>query len=78
MGYSGSVYATPSEQYAPVVYTIDDTKPDGSYPSIIGFMPAERARKLLALTPEQRCNMVKETYNRALNTTKANDVSPMT
>lgn len=58
-----------------MIYTIDDTKPDGSYPSIIGFMPADRARKLLALTPQQRCDMLKETYNRAFKTTKANDVS---
>ena len=74
LGFSGSVLATPSEEYSPVVYTIDDTKPDGTYPSIIGFMPGDRARKLLALTPEQRCNMLKKTYNRAFKTTKANDV----
>ncbi|XP_003740121.1 amine oxidase [flavin-containing] [Galendromus occidentalis] len=74
MGYSGSVLTTPSEEYSPVTYTVDDTKPDGKYPSIIGFMPGDRARKLLALTPQQRCDMLKETYNRAFKTTKANDV----
>jgi len=74
MGYSGSIQATPSETYAPVIYTIDDTKPDGSFPSIIGFMPADRARKLLLKTPDQRLEMFKELIRRAYKTDKANDV----
>lgn len=74
LGYSGAIGATPSETYAPVIYTIDDTKPDGSHPSLIGFMPADRARKLLHLTPQQRCDMLKAMYNHAFQTDKANDV----
>lgn len=74
LGYAGAVQATQSEKYAPVVYTIDDTKPDGTYPAIIGFMPADRARTLLKLTKEQRLEMVKETYRRAFRSDKANDV----
>ncbi|OQR74326.1 amine oxidase-like [Tropilaelaps mercedesae] len=74
LGFNGAVGSTPSETYAPVIYTIDDTKPDGSFPSLIGFMPADRARKLLHLTPQQRCDMLKKMYNHAFQTDKANDV----
>uniref|UniRef100_A0A452FZL6 Amine oxidase n=1 Tax=Capra hircus TaxID=9925 RepID=A0A452FZL6_CAPHI len=44
MDYCGSMIIEGEE--APVAYTLDDTKPDGSYPAIIGFILAHKARKL--------------------------------
>uniref|UniRef100_V5H5I5 Amine oxidase n=2 Tax=Ixodes ricinus TaxID=34613 RepID=V5H5I5_IXORI len=69
-GYSGSMLFTLAED-CPVVYTIDDTKPDGSYPAIIGFLPANKARTLLKLTPEQRKQMIIKSYAEALKTEEA-------
>uniref|UniRef100_A0A4D5RGA2 Amine oxidase n=1 Tax=Ixodes scapularis TaxID=6945 RepID=A0A4D5RGA2_IXOSC len=55
----------------PVVYTIDDTKPDGSYPAIIGFLPANKARTLLKLEPEQRKQLIIKSYAEAMKTEEA-------
>ena len=38
----------------PVQYCVDDTKPDGSHPCIMGFIQARMARQLMALSPEER------------------------
>jgi monoamine oxidase len=38
----------------PVLYSLDDTKPDGSAPCITGFIVADRAREMTEMTPEQR------------------------
>ncbi|XP_027194254.1 amine oxidase [flavin-containing] B-like [Dermatophagoides pteronyssinus] len=46
----------------PITYTLDDSKPDGTNPAIIGFMPADRARKLLELTKEERLNLICKCY----------------
>ncbi|XP_064470807.1 amine oxidase [flavin-containing] B-like [Ornithodoros turicata] len=68
--YSGSMLFTLSDN-CPVVYTIDDTKPDGSYPAIIGFLPASKARELAALQPLERRNMIISGYARAMKTEEA-------
>uniref|UniRef100_A0A8C4MNW3 Monoamine oxidase B n=1 Tax=Equus asinus asinus TaxID=83772 RepID=A0A8C4MNW3_EQUAS len=38
---------------APIAYTLDDTKPDGSYAAIMGFILSHKARKLARLTKEE-------------------------
>ncbi|XP_061173212.1 amine oxidase [flavin-containing] A-like [Saccostrea echinata] len=38
----------------PIVVSFDDTKPDGSSPGIMGFLLANQARDLCALTKEER------------------------
>ncbi|CAO2624393.1 Amine oxidase [flavin-containing] B [Lemmus lemmus] len=43
---------------APIAYTLDDTKPDGSYAAIIGFILAHKARKLTRLTKEERIDKI--------------------
>ena len=39
----------------PVIYCVDDTKPDGSSPAIMGFVLANYARDMVRLSPEERC-----------------------
>ncbi|CAN8013487.1 unnamed protein product, partial [Ixodes persulcatus] len=69
-GYSGSMLFTLAED-CPVVYTLDDTKPDGSYPAIIGFLPANKARTVLKLNPEQRKQLIIKGYAEAMKTEEA-------
>src|SRR6218665_473869 len=46
----------------PILYCLDDTKPDGSFPCIMGFILADRARKLTALRPEERKELLAKHY----------------
>jgi hypothetical protein len=61
-GYSGSVL----DPGGPVVYSYDDTKPDGSAPAIMGFVSASHARRLGAMSVEQRAGLVSAQYARVL------------
>uniref|UniRef100_G3MP60 Amine oxidase n=1 Tax=Amblyomma maculatum TaxID=34609 RepID=G3MP60_AMBMU len=70
IGYSASMLFTLSED-CPVVYTIDDTKPDGKYPAIIGFLPANKARTLASLSPDARKQMLIKAYASAMKTDEA-------
>ncbi|XP_036913144.1 amine oxidase [flavin-containing] B isoform X3 [Sturnira hondurensis] len=56
---------------APVAYTLDDTKPDGNYPSIIGFILAHKARKLARLSKEERLNKLCDLYAKVLGSQEA-------
>ncbi len=47
----------------PIQYCMDDTKPDGSCPCIMGFILAEKSRELVALTPQQRSVQCHESYH---------------
>ena len=49
---------------APVVYSVDDTKPDGSHPAIMGFVSAHAAQQLQLQTLEQRREAVAAHYAR--------------
>uniref|UniRef100_A0A8C9T4Z7 Amine oxidase n=1 Tax=Scleropages formosus TaxID=113540 RepID=A0A8C9T4Z7_SCLFO len=51
-GYCGSMVI--EEEESPIGLTLDDTKPDGTVPAIMGFILARKARKLAALTKEER------------------------
>ncbi len=46
------------------MYSVDDSKPDGSHPAIMGFVSAHAARALQLLTPEQRRAAVTSHYAR--------------
>ncbi|ELK07462.1 Amine oxidase [flavin-containing] B [Pteropus alecto] len=56
---------------APVAYTLDDTKPDGNYAAIMGFILANKARKLSRLTKEERLNRLCELYAKVLGSQEA-------
>ncbi|XP_072013001.1 amine oxidase [flavin-containing] B-like [Amphiura filiformis] len=55
----------------PVAGTQEETKPDGSYPGILGFMNGERARQYCHLTKEERKQVIAEYYAKAFNTEEA-------
>ncbi|EDL97664.1 monoamine oxidase B [Rattus norvegicus] len=56
---------------APIAYTLDDTKPDGSCAAIMGFILAHKARKLVRLTKEERLRKLCELYAKVLNSQEA-------
>ncbi|KAK2154325.1 hypothetical protein LSH36_271g07045 [Paralvinella palmiformis] len=51
----------------PVLYCVDDTKPDGSHPCIMGFILANHARELANMTPEQRKDAIIHHYAKMFN-----------
>ncbi|XP_055733912.1 amine oxidase [flavin-containing] isoform X2 [Salvelinus fontinalis] len=51
-GYCGTMVI--EEEEAPIGLTLDDTKPDGTVPAIMGFILARKCRKLCGLTKEER------------------------
>ncbi|KAJ8282523.1 hypothetical protein COCON_G00050420 [Conger conger] len=59
------------EEESPIGLTLDDTKPDGNFPAIMGFILSRKARKLVSLTKEQRKRMICEIYARVLETEEA-------
>ncbi|GBL97344.1 Amine oxidase [flavin-containing] [Araneus ventricosus] len=42
----------------PMFYSLDDTKPDGSFPAIIGFITGDKCRKMCHMTPDERKNAI--------------------
>ncbi|KAF3843669.1 hypothetical protein F7725_002518 [Dissostichus mawsoni] len=59
------------EEGAPIGLTLDDTKPDGSVPAIMGFILARKCRKLSGLTKEERLKKICEIYSRVLGSEEA-------
>ncbi|KAK3596897.1 hypothetical protein CHS0354_031674 [Potamilus streckersoni] len=53
-----------------VSYCIDDTKPDGSHPAIMGFILADKAREVIHMTKEERRQAVCEHYRNVFKSTK--------
>ncbi|KAG8000995.1 Amine oxidase [flavin-containing] [Nibea albiflora] len=68
-GYCGSMVI--EEEGAPIGLTLDDTKPDGTVPAIMGFILARKCRKLSGLTKEERLRKICEIYSRVLGTEEA-------
>ncbi|XP_072542323.1 amine oxidase [flavin-containing] [Salminus brasiliensis] len=68
-GYCGSMVI--EEEDAPIGLTLDDTKPDGSVPAIMGFILARKSRRLAGLTKEERKKRICEIYARVLGTEEA-------
>ncbi|XP_061548424.1 amine oxidase [flavin-containing] isoform X1 [Phycodurus eques] len=59
------------EEGAPIGLTLDDTKPDGSVPAIMGFILARKCRRLCGLTKEERFKRICESFSRVLGTEEA-------
>src|SRR5687768_11678735 len=57
-GYSGQMFTNGG----PVLYTLDDTKPDGSHPCLMGFILAKEAVKLTSLSSLDRKNVLAKHY----------------
>lgn len=57
-GLCGCTFSADGSDEHPLVYTLDDTKPDGSYPAIIGFIPSDKARRMVHMTREMRLRKI--------------------
>ncbi|XP_070305274.1 amine oxidase [flavin-containing]-like [Salvelinus sp. IW2-2015] len=68
-GYCGTMVI--EEEEAPIGLTLDDTKPDGTVPAIMGFILARKCRKLCGLTKEERKKRICEIYSRVLGSEEA-------
>ncbi|GFS96917.1 amine oxidase [Nephila pilipes] len=55
----------------PVSYSVDDTKPDGSKPAIVGFITADKCRKMAHLSPEERKNAIARSLAMAMSAPEA-------
>ncbi|GAB6033647.1 hypothetical protein CHUAL_013710 [Chamberlinius hualienensis] len=69
-GLSGSCCIVGGTDH-PLSYTLDDTKPDGSMPSIIGFILADKARVLCQKTPEERKNLIAKSLAKVFDSEEA-------
>ncbi|KFM63667.1 Amine oxidase [flavin-containing] B, partial [Stegodyphus mimosarum] len=52
-GLCGSMLIEGGDEH-PLFLALDDTKPDGTYPAIIGFILADKCRRMGSLSPEER------------------------
>ncbi|ELT91172.1 hypothetical protein CAPTEDRAFT_178716 [Capitella teleta] len=65
-GLGGAAYMLDDDPFvAPIDMAMDDTKPDGSYPAIIGFVSAYKASQLSHLSTDERKQLIAEEYARA-------------
>ena len=72
---TGSMLINIRYEDGPISYTLDDTKPDGTYPAIVGFIIGERAKLMLAKSKEERLRIICKSYAKALGSDKALQVS---
>lgn len=68
-GYCGSMII--EENGTPIGLTLDDTKPDGSKPCIMGFILARNCRELSSLSKEERLRRICEIYAKVLSAEEA-------
>uniref|UniRef100_UPI00358FFB94 amine oxidase [flavin-containing]-like n=1 Tax=Myxine glutinosa TaxID=7769 RepID=UPI00358FFB94 len=59
------------DEESPIALTIDDTKPDGTYPAIIGFITAHKARKHCNVSKEERKRRICEIYSKVFDSEEA-------
>ncbi|KAH0508758.1 Amine oxidase [flavin-containing] A [Microtus ochrogaster] len=59
------------DEDAPIAITLDDTKPDGSVPAIMGFILARKADRLAKLHKEIRKRKICELYAKVLGSQEA-------
>ncbi|KAM4699696.1 amine oxidase [flavin-containing] A-like [Discoglossus pictus] len=69
LNYCGAMFIL--DDNAPVEITLDDTKPDGSAPAIMGFILSRKASALTHLSKEERKKRICEYYAKALGTEEA-------
>ncbi|XP_076353929.1 amine oxidase [flavin-containing] B-like [Tachypleus tridentatus] len=69
-GYCGSMIVNDTDEY-PVSFSLDDTKPDGSVPAIIGFVVGDKLRRLASLSSEERKQLIARSYSKILKSPEA-------
>ncbi|MBN3303411.1 AOF oxidase, partial [Amia calva] len=68
-GYCGTMMI--EDEDSPISMTLDDTKPDGSCPCIMGFILARKARHLIHLSKDERQQRICQIYAKVLGTKEA-------
>lgn len=61
-GLNGTLFVEDDDSNHPVVTAADDTKADGSFPCIIGFLAANKAHVLCGLSKEERMKKIAQQY----------------
>lgn len=74
-GLNGNLMINLDNESGPITYTLDDTKPDGTYPAVVGFIIGNRAKEMLAKTKEERLRFICDSYAKALGSHLAKEVS---
>ncbi|CAL1274164.1 unnamed protein product [Larinioides sclopetarius] len=69
-GLSGTHFIVGDEEH-PMFYSLDDSKPDGSFPAIIGFVAADKCRRLCHMTPEERKHAIARSLETATGCSEA-------
>lgn len=69
-GLCGTTLIKGDEEH-PMYFSLDDTKPDGSHPAIVGFITADKLRKVVDLEPEERKNIVTKSLAKATDCSEA-------
>ncbi|XP_046568745.1 LOW QUALITY PROTEIN: amine oxidase [flavin-containing]-like [Haliotis rubra] len=54
-----------------VGFTLDHVMPDGSHPALMGFILADKARRYVELTPEERKSRIAHLYSKVFQTDEA-------
>lgn len=72
-GFCGSMLIEGGIEH-PVFFTVDDTKPDGSFPAIIGFVLADKCRQVVHLSPDERKVLIARSIAEATGYKEALDV----
>lgn len=67
----GSMLFIGEDYKFPITYTLDDSKPDGSKAAIIGFIVADKARKMVSMSKGQRLQIICQSYAEAFQSDEA-------
>ncbi|CAL1301351.1 unnamed protein product [Larinioides sclopetarius] len=57
LGLSGTHFIVGDDEH-PMFFSMDDTKPDGSFPAIVGYISGDKCRKMCHMTAEERKNAI--------------------
>lgn len=69
-GMCGSMMIVGDDEH-PIPLTLDDTKPDGTFPAIIGFIVADKCRRLCTVGKDERKDIICRSFAKALGTDDA-------
>lgn len=63
-GFCGSMIIEGGDDH-PMFFILDDTKPDGSHPALIGFILADKLRRMVNKTPQERRDILSKSVSTA-------------
>ncbi|GFR29354.1 amine oxidase B, partial [Trichonephila clavata] len=69
-GLCGSTFIRGGDEH-PMYFSLNDTKPDGSHPAIVGFLTADKLRKVVDLEPEERKSIITKSLAKAMDCSEA-------